>query len=392
MNMTNALRHRGPDDEGYLAINTRAKEAYHLTGSDSKVNYPRIEEFNKEVDLFLGHRRLSIIDPSPRGHQPMSNKGETVWIIHNGEIYNYVELREELKHSGYNFHTNTDTEVILAAYEEWGEDCLSKLNGMWAFIIYDKRKNFLFGSRDRTGVKPLYYYLDSNFFAFASEIKSLIKMPYVKTSVNSNAVFDYFAFNWQENEQEGFFKNIIELSQSHGFYYNLSTKTLKKWKYYNLKYSEDWEDFNEKKFNEFTEEIDKLIFNAIALRLRSDVPVGSCLSGGIDSSTIVCIVNKILEKENLTQIGEKQKVFTACYDDAKEIDESRWARIVAERTKTSWHQTFPDPSGFIEDLEDLVYTQDIPFGSTSIYAQYRVMKLAKETNVKVSLASFITLY
>ncbi len=383
--MNNALKHRGPDDEGFLAINTKAREIYTLAGPDSKVNNARIEVFGQDVNLFLGHRRLSILDLSSLGHQPMSNNDETLWIIHNGEIYNYVELREELKTLGYDFHTNTDTEVLLAAYEEWGENCLNKLNGMWAFVIYDKRKNVLFGSRDRFGVKPFYYYLDSELFAFASEIKSLITIPHINTSVNSKAVFDYFVFNWQESEEEGFFKNICELQPSHGFHYCLSTKAFKKWKYYSLKYSESWQSFDKSNLKHFTEKIKELVLNAVSLRLRSDVPVGSCLSGGIDSSTIVCIINKILENESIAQIGERQRVFTACYENDKAIDESKWAGLVAESTKTSWYRTFPNTKDFLEDLEDLVYTQDIPFGSTSIYAQYRVMKIAKESNIKVLL-------
>ena len=382
--MNNALRHRGPDDEGFLAIKTKTKEVYHLAGPDSKVNNSRIEALDKDVNLLLGHRRLAILDLSALGHQPMSNKDETIWIIHNGEIYNYVELREELKALGYNFHTNTDTEVLLSAYEEWGENCLNRLNGMWAFVIYDKRKNVLFGSRDRFGVKPLYYYLSLDFFVFASEIKSLIKMPGIKTGINPKAVFDYFIFNWPENEEEGFFKNIFELPPSFGFHYCLSTKALKKWKYHNLKYHEGWERFNGDKLVEFTTRTSELISNAVSTRLRSDVPVGSCLSGGLDSSTVVCIINKVLENESMTQIGEKQRVFTACYEN-NIIDESKWAGIVAERTRASWHKTFPNSANFIEDLEDLVYTQDLPFRTTSIYAQYRVMKLAKEANIKVLL-------
>ena len=383
--MTNALKHRGPDDEGYLAVDTKTKDLNPLAGVDSKVKYPRIEEYNNDADLFFGHRRLSILDPSSLGHQPMSNNDKTLWIIHNGEIYNYRELREELKSLGFNFQTNTDTEVLLAAYQEWGEGCLGKLNGMWAFVIYDKRENCLFGSRDRTGVKPLYYYLDSNFFAFASEIKSLVRIPMIKTGINPNAVFDYFVFNWQESEEEGFFKNICELQPSHGFHYCLTTKTLKKWKYYDLKFTECWQDFDKNKLKGFTEKINELVFNAVSLRLHSDVPVGFCLSGGIDSSTVVCIVNKILEKGNIDQIGERQRVLTACYDNDKAIDESKWAELVTESTKTTWYRTFPDSKDFLEDLEDLVYTQDIPFGSTTIYAQYRVMKLAKESNIKVLL-------
>ncbi len=383
--MTDALKHRGPDDEGFLAVDTGSNKVYPLSGSDSKVDFSRIEEFDKNVNMLLGHRRLSILDLSSLGHQPMSNNDKTLWIIHNGEIYNYIELREELKSLGFNFRTNTDTEVLLAAYEEWGKNCLDRLKGMWAFVIYDKRKNVLFGARDRTGVKPLYYYVDSTFFAFASEIKALIKIPIIKTGINSNAVFDYFAFNWQENEEEGFFKNIYELQPSHGFHYCLTTQVFKKWKYYNLKFSEGWQNYDKNKSNGYAKKISELVFNSVSLRLRSDVPVGSCLSGGVDSSTVVCIVNKILQKGNMGQIGERQKVFTACYDNDKAIDESKWAGLVAERTKTSWFQTFPNSRDFLEDLEDLVYTQDVPFGSTSIYAQYRVMKLARESNIKVLL-------
>jgi asparagine synthase (glutamine-hydrolysing) len=384
LNMTNALKHRGLDDEGYLAVSSKNKEVYHLIGTDSKVQGIKIEDFSKPVNLLLGHRRLSILDTSPLGHQPMSNSQKTIWIVYNGEIYNYVELRKELKSFGYEFRTQTDTEVLLAAYEEWGERCLDRFNGMWSFVIYDQRKNILFGARDRFGVKPFYYYIDDKFLAFASEIKAVVGLPFVGRDMNPAAVFDYLILGFEEIEEEGFLKDIFELRPSYAFTYNLFSNEFKKWRYYTLGYVDMWERFDERNLQEYKATIRKLLVDAITIRLRSDVPIGSCLSGGIDSSTIVCIINKLLEKNGVKQIGERQKVFTVGYE-ADAIDERKWATKVVEQTKTSWHNTIPKSEEFLVDMEDLVWTQDIPFGSTSIYAQYRVMKLAKESGIKVLL-------
>lgn len=382
--MADALQHRGPDDEGFLAVNSVENQVYPLVGSVSKVEGKLVGSFDKPSNLLLAHRRLSIIDPSPAGHQPMSNSSGLVWIIYNGEIYNYIELREQLKTLGCSFKTNTDTEVILAAYEVWDKDCVEKLNGMWAFVIYDRRRNILFASRDRFGVKPLYYCRDENYFAFASEIKALLKLPFLKKGINPSAVFDYLVFSSVENEEEGFFEGICELLPSHNFELNLGTAGFKKWKYYSLSCVDSWEKFDGKKVEEYSNIIRELIFNAIELRLRSDVPIGSCLSGGLDSSTVVCVVNELLKRESIAQIGERQKVFTASYGN-EGVDESKWAQCVVDATKTSWYQTFPGAEELFEDLENLVYVQEMPFNSTSIYAQYRVMKLARENGVRVLL-------
>lgn len=382
--MADTLRHRGPDDEGYLAVDLKAKKLYSLTGNDSKRAGQHVNGFSGPAGMFLAHRRLSIIDPSPAGHQPMCNRDKTLWVVYNGEIYNYIELREELKEYGHEFRTNTDTEVLLAAYEMWGEECLSRFNGMWSFVIYDRKKNTLFGARDRFGVKPFYYYYDNHYFAFASEIKALISLPSFNRKINSNAVFDYLALGLLENEEEGFFKGIFELLPSYAFTFDIDGISLKKWKYYTLDYTDVWEPFNEKKYSEYIDTTRRMIFDAVRLRLRSDVPLGSCLSGGIDSSSIVCVVNSLLNNAQLEQIGSKQKVFTACYAD-RSIDESTWAEEVVNKTRTEWFRTFPEPEQFSRDLEDLIYFQDIPFGSTSIYAQYRVMKLARENGLKVLL-------
>lgn len=382
--MTDSLRHRGPDDEGYLAVSLKNNEVHHLVGPDSKVQGVRIEDFGEPVDLLLGHRRLSILDTSPLGHQPMSNKDKTMWVVYNGEIYNYLEIRKELENAGHTFRTNTDTEVLLLAYEQWGERCLDKFNGMWVFVIYDARKNILFGARDRFGVKPFYYTINQNQFTFASEIKALLKLPFIKGHISQKAVFDYLVLGLEEIEEEGFFSNIFELKPSFAFTYNLSSNVFRKWKYYTLEYTDRWERFDELNSIKYKSAIKQLLFDAVYLRLRSDVPVGSCLSGGIDSSSIVCIINQILEHDEISQVGKMQKVFTAGYE-CRAFDERKWAEKVVKQTKALSHLAIPTSDELLDDINDLVYTQGTPFGSTSIYAQYRVMKRANECGIKVLL-------
>ncbi|ACN98141.1 asparagine synthase [Sulfurihydrogenibium azorense Az-Fu1] len=391
--MANTIKHRGPDDEGFIFL---SEESIVLAGGDdtsdkvwnSNFLYSPKSHINslegKKFKVALGHRRLSILDLSPAGHQPMCDEAQKVWIVFNGEIYNYLELREELKQKGYTFITNTDTEVLLKSYIEWGFDCVSKFNGMWAFAILDLRKNILFLSRDRFGVKPLYYYKDDNYFAFASEIKALLRLPFIKKEVNYEAVFDYIALGLEEQGEESFFKGIRELKPSYNIVLNLNNFEFKLHKYYELLYYDKFEKYNPEKEKKYISEIRELIFEAIRLRLRSDASVGSCLSGGLDSSTIVCVMNEIIKNQHLSQVGDYIKCFTASYKDDK-VDESNWAKIVVESTKSQWIRTFPTEKELIEDLEDLIYTQDIPFGSTSIYAQYRVMKAAYESGVKVLL-------
>ena len=381
--MCDILRHRGPDDEGFIALDLQEKIVHSLVGKDSAVSGQSIDKFNGSAQLYLGHRRLSIIDVSPAGHQPMCDKNENVWVVFNGEIYNYVELKQDLGKKGYSFRTSSDTEVLLYSYIEWGMECLEKFNGMWAFVIYDKRKNILWGSRDRFGVKPLYYYSKNGSFAFASEIKALAGLPFIDKRINEAVAFEYLVHG-VNNPDQCHFAGLEELKPATAFSVDLAGGSVTTWTYYHLETNTKWEMFDDRKFLGINETARELIFNAVRLRLRSDVPVGSCLSGGMDSSAIVCIVNDYLKKENIKSIGEQQKVFTACYADVS-IDESKWAKIVVDATKTKWYQTFPDTKTFLADMDDLIYSQDVPFGSTSIYAQYCVMKLARENGVKVLL-------
>ncbi len=390
--MSNILRHRGPDDEGFFYTN----DTTHATmgGQDTPRNCyhielpyapkTNIEDNSANYCLGLAHRRLSIIDLHPTGHQPMCIQDQSLWIVFNGEIYNYVEIKKKLEKLGAKFFSFTDTEVVLKAYQYWGKDCFQEFNGMWAIAIYDKSKNILFCSRDRFGVKPFYYYFDKNIFAFASEQKALVAMPFVKNKINNNAAFQYLALGTTESQEQGLFERVIELLPGHHLTLNTATGQFEKEQYYQLKYTHDWEDFSAKKFDFHVAETKELFVQAVSRRLRSDAPIGSCLSGGIDSSSIVCTTDLLMKNKFMNQIGLRQNVFTASYHN-ESIDETSWAAKVVDATQTNWHKTYPDAEGLVQDFEDLAYTQDIPILASSTYAQYKVMQLVHQKNIKVTL-------
>jgi asparagine synthase (glutamine-hydrolysing) len=380
--MSDAITHRGPDGEGFIAISTSTGKITELSGNKTPVQLPPLSGFGANADIYLAHRRLSIIDLSPAGHQPMSNKQKDIWITFNGEIYNYKSLRNEL--SEFAFKSNTDTEVLLYAYEKWGINCLERLNGMWAFVIYDAKKSVLFGARDRFGVKPLYYTQTSDFFAFNSEIKGLLANPDISRKINYDASVAYLRNSLEYFEGETFFESISELQPSHYFIYDIDKKELALKRYYELQFCDIWEQFNEKKCDEYIEGVKDRVLQAVDLRLNADVTVGSCLSGGMDSSAIVCSISKLLNKKSYSSIGSRQGVVTACYENSP-IDESKWAQCVSDHVSAEWHRVFPKREELLNDLNDLIFSQDVPFGSTSIYAQYRVMKTAREAGITVML-------
>lgn len=385
--MSTLLRHRGPDDEGYIFISD--KEVITAGGDDTAADVWRSglafspkENIHtlKPENYFLAyiHRRLSIIDTSAAGHQPMQYANSRYWITYNGEIYNYIELRNTLSEKGYTFRTASDTEVLLAAYTEWGTDCVNHFNGMWAFAIYDADAKTIFLSRDRIGVKPLYYYADENSFVFASELKAIAPLARVKTGINPQAVFDYFALREIETDSESMFRNIFELPPAHNLTLQITSGKTELQKYYTLQYNTQFETFDLQKSKELTAKTEALFRNAVQLRLRSDVPVASCLSGGIDSSSIVCMMRELLPEKAEIQ------TFTAGFAD-KQYDESNWAEYVVQKAKTKSHIVQPTLEELIADMESLMYSQDIPIWSTSTYAQFRVMRKAKEAEVKVLL-------
>ena len=381
LEMSKVLTHRGPDDEGFFLSGNSGQNFF--SGQDTPENVSRsnlsytsrekLSPIHNNYQLGLCHRRLSILDLSPRGHQPMCNENEDLIITYNGEIYNYIELREELKSKGYRFYSETDTEVILNAYKEWGSECLNRFNGMWSFVIFEKKKNELFCARDRFGVKPFYYYHDQDFFCFASEQKALVRMPFVKTYLNDKAVYDFLAKHEMEYEPQGFFGNILELFPGNFLRVNLNQFTFSLNTYYSLSFNTNFSRFDDTLFEEAKSKTEKLLEDAVNLRLRSDVPVGSCLSGGIDSSVIAGIMQRVHSPD----------FFTATFPGTT-VDESEWAAEVIKQGG-EWHKVSPTSEELWRDLDELIYSQDVPIWSSSTYSQFRVMKLAKDRNVKVLL-------
>lgn len=386
------IKHRGPDDEGYVFFEHNTPTP--VFGNDTPQNVkqsnllysPKIgfEEITGNTNVVLGHRRLSILDLSAHAHQPLCNEDSNFWIVFNGEIYNYQVIREELIALGYQFTSNSDTEVVLKAYIAWGAACLTKFNGMWSFVIYDKNQQKLFGARDRFGVKPFYYIHNNNYFAFCSEIKGLLKLDGFEKKINPKAVYDYLVLGKMELDTETFFKGIFELKPSSYFELEVNTKKIRFTNYYQLQTNLNWEKVDKTKSTKVVADLKTKITEAISTRLNSDVETGTCLSGGIDSSILVGTINQLLNQKKIEQIGEKQEVFTASYPE-NDIDESKWAKLVVEQTKTNWNQTFPTAAQLKEQLEDLIYAQDIPFGSSSTFSQYKVMELIHSKNVKVTL-------
>ena len=350
--MTDKLIHRGPDDEGFFV--------------DQKIAF--------------GHRRLAIIDLTKAGHQPMFSSDKSLAIVFNGEIYNYIELRKELVDLGYTFSTETDTEVILASYKAWGAKCLDKFNGMWALAIYDFNKDELFCARDRLGVKPFYYFFDKEQFIFASEPKALLVHPKIKARPNEQLVWDFLLCGQLDHRDQTIFDQINELRG--GYFLKISNGKISIKQYWTLPEKEV-----KMSDQEANQEYNRLLHDSIKLRLRSDVAIGTCLSGGLDSSAIVCIVNEFLKAQGLGQIGDTQKTFSAVYDPKKypNCDERHFINIVKRKTKVQSNLVFPSGGKLVKDLDDLIYSQDFPFASTSIYAQYNVFKLARNKKVKVVL-------
>ena len=380
--MSQAIKHRGPDGEGF-AFFSQTKSLSVYSNETPQVNKESktflfnpttsIQNLDSNYDLAFAHRRLSIIDLSESGHQPMCDTKGDYWITFNGEVFNYIELREELKNKGHFFVTQTDTEVVMEAYKEWGFECLQKFNGMFAFALFDKKNNQLFCARDRVGVKPFYYSNTNDAFAFASEYKTFLKSKLIAFEINETQQFDFIVNGDLENTEQSLFKGINELKPSHYLVYNLTTHTLNTINYYLL----PKQTLNNKSEIEIIETIEEKLINAINLRLRSDVEVGSCLSGGLDSSIIAGVVKYL-------QPNKQMKLFTIVFPDEK-FDETNYAQLVANHVSGNWQTVSPTAAEFFRDIESLNYFQDLPVWSTSTYSQHRVMKLAAENNIKVVL-------
>lgn len=354
--MTDALVHRGPDGFGY----------------------------HYGTNFAFGHRRLSIVDLSEAGHQPMEYLGRYV-ITYNGEIYNHVELRDELIRHGYSFASQTDTEVILAAYDYWGTECLNRFNGMWAFVLYDREKQDFFISRDRFGKKPLYYYQDSVHFVFASEIKAILNHPDITTHPNVRFINAYLQNGCKEYLSETSFEGVFRFPPAsfcrvkvdelmNGFIPHIF------WKIHpNLSY----ESFNETKAHEYAKRYYDLLEDAVRIRLRADVKVGSALSGGLDSSSIVYLVNRLLREEGKTDL---QETFSSVYKSTgtEYCDESYFINIMAQKLGVYSNQIEPVESDIPMEHSKMVYALENPPENTLMSSWY-TFKAVAATDVRVTL-------
>jgi asparagine synthase (glutamine-hydrolysing) len=318
--------------------------------------------------IALGHTRLSILDLSESGNQPFYSTDRNYIIVFNGEIYNYIELKKELEiNFNCKFTTSTDTEVLLQAYIHWGENCLHKLNGMFSFAIYNSTNDSLFCARDRFGVKPFYYYLNEEKLIFASEPKAILSVLNKKPNADYQRIYDYLIFNRTDHDSHTFFEGIQKLPHGHTLTVTENKVTIKKW--YDLRNESKTSLKNSSEFRE-------LLKSAISIRLRSDVPIGLTLSGGLDSSSIA---SSLIEDFNNHQVN----TFSAVYGENKKGDESKFINVYKDKLP-NMHFVSPNSKELLDDLNDFIETQQEPFGTTSIYANYKIMKEANKT-VRVML-------
>jgi asparagine synthase (glutamine-hydrolysing) len=344
--MTGALAHRGPDGEGFWK--------------------------NNSDKVLLGHRRLAIIDLSAAGRQPMHFQSRYT-IIHNGEIYNYIELKEELQKKGYRFYSQTDTEVITAAYDCWRDECVERFDGMFAFAIWDEEEKVLFAARDRLGEKPFFYHYSGRQFLFASEMKALWAAGVEKTP-NLKMLFNFITIGYTDNPDnpgETFFENIFKLPPAHRLNYYVHLNELSVDRYWEVNSDEINESIKE---DDATEQFKFLLQQSVKRRLRSDVATGCSLSGGLDSSSIAALM----------AASTPFAAFTATFP-GFERDESRYAKQVADKFKLQHHTTRISESDLLNDFEKLCDTQEEPVGSASVLAQFKVYELAQQQGTKVLL-------
>ncbi len=337
--MMMAMKHRGPDDEGIF----------------------------QEEKICLGFVRLSIIDLSSAGHQPMASLDGRYVLVFNGELYNYIELRQELVAKGITFRTRTDAEVLLAAFQEWGEACLGRFNGMWAFSIYDRHEHTLFCARDRFGVKPFYYLQTKTAFVFASEIPPLLTFLKSRPQANETAIYNFLVYNRTDQDDTTFFTGIHKLRHGHALKIWLGENgervgDFKIHKWYDLR-------TNLKEPYRTPEEFREALRSSIDLRLRSDVPIGVCLSGGLDSSSIVSILLNDFQQTGVN-------TFSAVYGLGQSGDESDYINLFRGKVM-SMHVTSPTAESLKADVTSFLRAIGEPVPTPSPYAQYKVMELAK---------------
>ncbi|WP_020592881.1 asparagine synthase (glutamine-hydrolyzing) [Kiloniella laminariae] len=364
-----SIQHRGPDATGF---------GIWAKGQGIEINNHTSADFaTKSPDVAFIHKRLAIIDTSTNGDQPIKSQDNRYLLIQNGEIYNYIELREELKKLGHVFHTESDTEVLLKSYIQWNCNAFERFIGMFAVAILDTESNEVILARDFFGIKPLFYTQTNNNFFFGSEIKSLLKFPGVRNKPNLSSVRDYLSLGLVNHNQDSFYASIKSINPGHYLKINLNTpQNVQIYKYYNRQTAKL--TTKEISFQDAAQHLRKLFLESVQLHMRSDVPYGAALSGGVDSSAITAAMRIIGgSKANLQTFTYSTKNTT--------FDEESYADIMIQRAKTTSHKITLKPQNLLADLDKILHTQDEPFGSTSIYAQYKIFEEANNAGIKVIL-------
>jgi len=346
--MTDAVSHRGPDGEGVFV----------------------------QGNVALGHRRLAIIDLSELGAQPMTDPDSGCVIVYNGEIYNYIEVRKELESRGCAFHSHSDTEVILKAYAVWGADCVARFNGMWAFAIYDHRKNVVFCSRDRFGVKPFYYSEVPGGFAFGSEIRQLLPLL-DRVTADTGMLAGYLISRVAERADTTFFSKVRKLPGGHNLILDPGTGRYTIRRFYRLEQRRELESVS---LDDGAREFRALLEDAVRLRLRSDVRVGTCLSGGLDSSSIATLAARQYSSEADVAFS----AITAISQDPR-TDESEFAKGIVDAACLDWITLRPTYEDFRDSLSEAVAAQEEPFAAASVMMQFFVMRAARRAGIPVLL-------
>jgi asparagine synthase (glutamine-hydrolysing) len=366
--MTQMIAYRGPDGYGfgYTAAGAEAVMEMHH-GDEKRPN-------NDRPQVGLGNRRLAILDLSANGNQPMQAENGAFCITYNGEIYNYKEIREELLALGHHFVSATDTEVILRSYIAWGEQCLERFNGMWSFALWDRSRQRLFCARDRFGVKPFYYWVSSRAFYFGSEIKQILTASEISPVANARTIADFLEFGLQDHLEETSFEGVFQLLGAHSLSLELKeplTPAIRR--YWELQTAPELDLMPERAAEEFHERFER----AVTIRLRSDVPVGVSLSGGLDSSAVLCEARRVAPDSSFQS-------FSSCFTDAR-IDERPYMTAVATAANSPKHWMFPDAESFWKAAETIAYHQDEPMGGPSVFAQWSIMREARKNGVPVLL-------
>lgn len=376
--MARLTRHRGPDASAFFLFDRHNNEcSYDIDIKDfTKVSLreksPGFDK--KECKQIIGHNRLSIIGLGEKGTQPMNYLDRYV-LVFNGEIYNYLKLKNELEKDGYLFFTDTDTEIILAAYDKWGKDCFNKFKGMFAFSIFDKEEKELTLVRDRFGIKPLYYYSDDEAFYYCSEIKGFTDIPSWSPKANISTSLDFIVWNILDHTSETMFQDVNQLLPGHFISLKLN---------HGLEISKDkchqecWYDIKENLIENDGQNYSKYFHDSIEDHLIADVQVGSCLSGGLDSSSIVSSIPK-------TNTNNYQFKTVTAQSEVQDLDETQLAKEVIDKHRVSGSFVMPSLDGLKEKIDHILWHQEEPFISTSNLLQFEVFSRAKALGIKVML-------